>query len=280
MTPTAADLLRAAVPQLRRAGVQDAARDARLLLAHALCLSADRLTLHLTDQVSAGQQDSFQQLLHARLARQPISQIVGQRLFWGRAFRVTPDVLDPRPETETLVAAALQAPFATLLDLGTGSGAILLSLLAERQTSTGTGTDRSLPALDVARVNAQNLGVASRAAFLASDWFQKVAGRVDLIVSNPPYISEQEMADLAPEVRDHEPRIALTPGGDGLDAYRAIAAGAVAHLLPGGRILVEIGPTQGAAVCDLFRAGGLRDLEVLPDLDGRDRVVGARAPGP
>lgn len=277
MMPTAADLLRAAVPQLRAAGVEDAARDARLLLAHALNVPSDRLTLSLMDVVDAGQADRFHQLLRARLARQPVSQIIGQRLFWGRAFRVTPDVLDPRPETETLVAAALQDPFATVLDLGTGSGAILLSLLAERQNATGTGTDTSLAALEVARANAETLGLASRAAFLASDWFQRITGRADLIVSNPPYIAAHEMADLAPEVRDHEPLMALTPGGDGLDAYRAIAAGVWAHLTPGGRILVEIGPTQGSAVSALFRAAGLTGITVLPDLDGRDRVVAARA---
>ena len=192
---------------------------------------------------------------------------------------VTPDVLDPRPETETLVAAALEQPFARLLDLGTGSGCILISLLADRPSAQGVGTDLSDAALEVARRNAGQLGVAERVRFLRSDWFGGVQGRFDLIVSNPPYIAEDEMAALAPEVRDWEPRAALTPGGDGLAAYRAIAQGAGARLMAGGRLILEIGPTQGAAVTALLRAAGFDCVEIRPDLDGRDRVVIAARSG-
>lgn len=273
-------LLAAAVPMLRAAGVPDPVRDARLLAAHALGLAPDRLTLHLDDQPNPAQRARLEQALRARAARQPVSQIIGGRWFWGRWFRVTPDVLDPRPETETLVAAALEEPFAHVLDLGTGSGAILLSLLAERPAAQGLGVDVSVPALGVAAQNAAALGLEGRVTLRRSDWFSDVAGHFDLIVANPPYIGADEMPGLAPETRDWEPHLALTPGGDGLDAYRRIAAGVVAHLVPGGRLLLEIGPTQAAAVGVLLADAGLDDVRTLRDLDGRARVVGARlSPG-
>mgnify|MGYP005750378121 CR=1 FL=1 len=269
--------LRAAADRLSAAGVSDAMRDARLLLAHALGIGSDRLTLHLRDAPQAEPLARFQALVAARAARAPLSHLTGQRLFWGRPFRVTPDVLDPRPETETLVALALAEPFARVLDLGTGSGAILLSLLADRPTATGTGADVSAAALAVARGNAQALGVAARADFVLSDWCAQISGAYDLIVSNPPYIALSEMAALSPEVREHEPHLALTDGGDGLAAYRAIAAQAPAHLAPGGRLLVEIGASQGQAVAAILVSAGLSDVTIHPDLDGRDRVVAARA---
>lgn len=275
---TAAEALRAAVPRLRDAGVDDPARDARVLLAHAMGLPPDRLTLHLPDALDPAQEAAFHAAIAARAARRPVAQITGERLFWGRAFRVTPDTLDPRPETERLVEEALSRPFVRMLDLGTGTGCILISCLLGMKMATGLGTDLSAPALKVAEANAARHGL-TRARFQQGDWFQGIPGRFDLIVSNPPYIAQGEMAGLAPEVRDWEPRGALTPGGDGLDAYRAIARGAPARLMPGGRLLLEIGPTQGAAVSALLAAQGLTAIRVLPDLDGRDRVVAAVAPG-
>ncbi len=276
--PTAAEALRAAIPVLAAAGIEDAPRDARLLLAHAMGIAPDRLTLHLPDPLDPAAAARLAAALAARAARQPVAQITGRRLFWGRPFQVTRATLDPRPETETLVAAALEQPFARVLDLGTGTGCILVTLLAERPAATGTGLDLSPAALAVAKANAAALGVADRARFALSDWFAAAEGRHDLIVANPPYIAAAEMADLAPEVRDWEPHLALTPGGDGLAAYRAIAAGAGAHLMPGGRLLLEIGPTQGAAVAGLLHAAGLVDVAIRKDLDGRDRVLAARAP--
>lgn len=266
---------RAAVARLAAAGVEDPLRDARLLLAEAAGLAAGRLSLHLADPLTPEAALRFEAAVAARESRRPVSQILGRRLFWGREFRVTPAVLDPRPETEILVAAALAEPFSRVLDLGTGSGAILLSLLADRPGARGLGVDLSPAALEVARGNAAALGVA--AGFAPSDWFGAVRGRFDLIVSNPPYIAEAEMPGLAPEVL-FEPRLALTPGGDGLDAYRAIAAGARRHLAPGGRLLVEIGPTQADAVAALMVRAGLTEVRTLHDMDGRDRIVGARAP--
>jgi release factor glutamine methyltransferase len=272
-------LIGPAVAALRRAGVDSPETDARRLLAFAMNLAPDRLTLHLNDAVDTFAIARFTLAMDERLARRPVAQITGQRQFWGRSFQVSDAVLDPRPETETLVAEALRGSFTRVLDLGTGSGCILLSLLAERSMATGVGVDISLSALDVARGNAAALGLAGRAAFVNADWFGGLYGRFDLIVSNPPYIAEAEMADLAPEVRDYEPRIALTPGGDGLGAYRSIAAGALAYLSAGGRILLEIGPTQEREVAGLLAAQGLVDICILPDLDGRDRVVAARAAG-
>ena len=278
MTATVAAALRAATAQLTQVGIVAAAGDARHLVAHAIGLDPDRLTLHLSDQLNASAQARLEAALAARARHQPVSQIIGSRLFWGRRFRVTRDVLDPRPETECLIAAALAQPFARVLDLGTGSGAILLTLLVERPDASGLGTDLSPKALAVALGNAQALGLTARASFARADWLDGVQEQFDLIVANPPYIAAAEMAGLAPEVRVWEPHLALTPGGDGLGAYRTIAAGAPAHLAPGGVLLLEIGPTQAAAVTALLTAAGLRCGPTLPDLDGRDRVVVARLP--
>lgn len=294
--------LRAAVARLRAAGVEDAGRDARLLLARAMGIAPDRLLMHLKDPLAEPAFRVLDDLVAARVARQPMAQILGERLFWGRAFRVTRDTLDPRPDTETLIAAALEAPFTRLLDLGTGTGCIAVTLLAERPAARGMATDLSAAALAVAAENAARHGVADRLDLAQGPWWQPVADRdldrggeggadggpdggadggadrFDLIVSNPPYIAAEEMPGLAPEVRDWEPALALTPGGDGLDAYRAILAGISAHLAPGGRVLFEIGASQGPAVLALMRAAGLENPLLRPDLEGRDRVVLARAP--
>lgn len=269
-------LLAQAAAELRAAGVPDPMRDARRLLAHALDAPTERLTLLLGDPVEAGAEARFRAAVARRVRREPVSQITGRRAFWGRDFRVSRAVLDPRPETETLVALALDAPFKRVLDIGTGSGCILATLLAERSGARGTGTDVSDEALEVAAENAARLGVAGRAEFRRTEWARDVAGPFDLIVSNPPYIAAAEMPDLSPEVREWEPRLALTDGGDGLTAYRAIADQAPALLGPGGRLIVEIGPTQGAQVAALFVEGGLEEVRLHHDLDGRDRCVSAR----
>ena len=274
---TGAEALRAALPRLQAAGVEGAARDLRLLLAFAIGIPPDRLTPVLADALSGAAAARFEAAVSARVSRQPVSQIVGGRLFWGRWFRVTPDVLDPRPETETLIAAALDGEFSRVLDLGTGSGAILITLLAERAGATGTGVDLSPKALSVATANAAALSVAGRATFLQSDWLSAVRGRFDLVVANPPYIAEAELPALSPEVRLWEPRLALTPGGDGLDACRSILRDVRSVLVPGGRILLETGASQGDAVAALCQTAGLQAVTVLQDMDGRDRVVSAFA---
>lgn len=265
--------------RLAEAGIEGGARDARLLMAHVLGLAPSRLTLVMPDAISEADEAAFDAAIARRVNREPVSHILGHREFYGRSFKVSSDVLDPRPETEILIAEALARPFNSVLDLGTGSGAILLTLLAEQILAKGLGTDLSEPALKVARENADALGLTGRARFQQANWWDGIDGEFELIVSNPPYIALSEMPSLAPELA-HEPRMALTDEADGLTAYRAIARGARTHLAPRGRLIAEIGPTQGAAVSELFLAQGLKGVRVIADLDGRDRVVRAQAPNP
>jgi release factor glutamine methyltransferase len=207
-----------------------------------------------------------------------VAQILGRRAFWGRDFAVSAAVLDPRPETETLIARALEGPApASLLDLGTGSGILLVTLLAEWPDAHGLGTDIDGAALAVASENAARHGVAGRAAFREADWTVGLEERFDLVVSNPPYIPAADVEGLSPEVRDWEPRHALTAGPTGLEAYGRIAAGLAAVLAPGGRALFEVGVGQGAAVAALLREAGFGAMAVHADLDGRDRVVSCGA---
>ena len=268
-----AALLREAARRLDAACVPDAAGDARALLRWASGLSAASFGISLNDPPGAEEAARFAGAVAQRAARRPVSQIIGRREFWGRDFIVTPDVLDPRPETETLIAAALEGPASRILDLGTGSGCILLTVLAERPRATGVGVDASAPALAVAARNAAALGLDARADLRKGNWCAGLAGRFDLILSNPPYIAEEEIADLSPEVREHEPRLALTPGGDGLDPYRRIAPEMAFCLRRKGRALFEIGPTQAEAVTGIFGAFGWPAPIIHKDMDGRDRCL-------
>ncbi|KRS17867.1 peptide chain release factor N(5)-glutamine methyltransferase [Roseovarius indicus] len=274
MSRTVGDGLSELRGKLAAAGIESSAREARRIMAAALGVAPDRVSLMQTDPLPHAAEDRLSGMAARRCAREPLAHILGLRAFYRHEFRVTRHVLDPRPETEVLVEAGLGAPFERVLDLGTGTGCILLSLLAARPGAEGTGTDISEEALAVARENAQGLGVADRCNLLKSDWFSAVEGQFDLIVSNPPYIAAWEMDTLEPELR-YEPRGALTDEGDGLTAYRAIAAGAMAHLGPGGRLLLEIGWRQGPDVSEILRAAGFDSLRILSDLDGRDRVVSA-----
>ncbi|WP_290560874.1 peptide chain release factor N(5)-glutamine methyltransferase [Aestuariivita sp.] len=273
---TAAEAMVAATARLRAAGVRDPARDARVLLAHAARIEAARVTLIAPEDLEPEIEERFDQLISLRAVRVPVSHLLGERDFYGRRFKISRDVLDPRPETETLIEAALTQNFSDVLDLGTGSGAILVTLLAENPQATGLGVDLSEAACLQASANAVLHRVDGRADIRQSDWFSAVTGRFDLIVSNPPYIAADEMSALEDEVRKHEPEMALTDGGDGLSAYRAIARGAPRHLTPGGRLMVEIGATQGASVARILSEAGLSGVQILPDLDRRDRVVTAR----
>lgn len=276
----AQDALFQGVQELKSAGISNAARDARKLMAWALEVDAARLTLVLGDDIPDDAFARFEKAIDKRTCYVPVSHITGTRAFYGRDFHVSCVVLDPRPETELLVDIAMHHPGTRFLDLGTGSGAIAVSLLAERPELSGQAFDISVDALEVAQINAETHGVADRLEFKQSNWFERARGRYDLIVSNPPYIATEEMQDLQPEVYEHEPHIALTPYpdayNDGLDSYRAITGQIYDFLMPGGMLAVEIGPTQGAVVRGMFVRFGLIEVKIYQDLDGRDRVVAGK----
>jgi release factor glutamine methyltransferase len=269
---------------LAQAGVDSPTIDARLLLEAAAPITrADILTdpHRALDAEASARLEAF---VARRERREPVSQILGRKGFWTLMLNVSQHVLAPRPETESILDIVLaQYPPGrafTVLDLGVGSGAILLSILAERPAAKGLGIDVSEEALAVAKDNAALLGLASRAAFLRTDWAAGLdEASFDLVVSNPPYIPTADIETLAPEVRDHEPRLALDGGPDGLDAYRELAPQIMRVLRPGGRFAVEIGPEQAVDVQGLFAAAGAAELEVHKDLATRERVVaGARKP--
>lgn len=276
---TAAEAMVAATARLRAAGIPDPARDARLLLAHAASVDAARITLIAPEDIAPDIAERYENLVALRAVRVPVSQLIGAREFYGRRFEISQDVLDPRPETETLIEAALAEPFDTVLDLGVGSGCILVTLLAERLSAQGVGVDVSPAACLQASANAVLHDVADRAEVLASDWFETVEGRFDLIVSNPPYLARDEMLTVQPEVMQHEPRAALTDEADGLRAFRVIAEQAQGYLNAQGRVMVEFGWKQRDDVREIFSDQGWGEIAILPDLAGRDRVLCAAKPG-
>ena len=266
------------------AGLEEAALDARVLLCDALAIEPAALAAH--PERPLGEAGATRLAAHAarRLAREPVSRILGHREFWGMAFEVSPDTLVPRPDSETVVEAALRhvghrsRPW-RVLDLGTGTGCLLLALLSELPHASGIGIDRSEGALAVARRNASRHGLAGRAAFVASDWAAALSDSAfDLLVANPPYIASDAIAELAPEVQGYEPRAALDGGADGLCAYRAILADA-GRLLAGGALAVlEIGFDQAEAVPRLAQEAGLDCMEVAHDLGGNPRAVALKRP--
>jgi len=274
----------AAARLLREARIAAPELDARLLLCHATGLSHEAYVAAFNDALAPAAAAQFGTYVERRLAGEPVSRIIGVREFYGRSFLIDASTLDPRADTETLVEAALgmvdrEAPL-SILDLGTGSGCILITLLAELPQANGVGLDASLPALELARANAQILGVGDRAAFLASDWLDAVEASFDVVVANPPYLSATDMAGLSPEVHGHDPRPALDGGPDGLSAYRRIVPGLRKALRPGGFALFEIGADQAEAVWRLLAEAGLdvgEQEHLWRDLGGRPRVVGARS---
>lgn len=273
---TVFEMVANAAQSLRAAGIDSAARDARALVAHALGVAANRIVLLGSDPIDLKAQERLAGYLERRLRHEPVSKITGWRQFWGRDFHISKAVLDPRPETETVIVEALKHPAATVLDLGTGSGILAVTLMAEWPKAQALATDISPAALAVAGKNAARYDIGDRLSFAQSNWFEGVQGEFDLIVANPPYIAMEEMAGLDRDVRDFDPHIALTPGGDGLDPYRVIAAAVGRHLSPDGRLIVEIGHQQAADVLQIFQDAGLSSLCCHPDLAGRDRVISAR----
>lgn len=278
MTANVGAALQAAARRLHAAGIESARLDARLLMGETLQFDDALIVAHPERGLTPTERERFHDLVDRRCGREPIAQLLGRREFWGLTFRVTADTLDPRPDSETLVEAALgeaadrDTPL-RILDLGTGTGCLLLALLHERPGATGLGIDCSEPALAVARANAAALGLDGRAAFRSGNWATGLTESFDLVVSNPPYIPSAEIAGLMPEVARHEPRRALDGGADGMAAYRAIADGIGGVLHTQGSLVVEVGADQSQPVAALFVAAGLSCRGIRPDLSGHARCL-------
>jgi release factor glutamine methyltransferase len=268
--------------RLEAAGIEAPVIDARLLLEAAAGASRADILTDPHRALTAEQSAALDSFLARREAREPVSHILGRKGFWTVELKVTRDVLTPRPDTETLVDALLkslpaEAPM-RILDLGSGSGAILLALLAERPAWSGVGVDISPEALEVARENAARLKLEDRASFVHASWTDGQGDQAfDAVAANPPYIPSADIAGLEPEVSLHEPRLALDGGADGLDAYRLLASQVLRVLKPGGVFALEIGHDQGQAVEALMTAAGAGYSRVISDLGQRDRVVIGRS---
>ena len=285
---TIASARRALAQSFRRLGLATPELDARLLIAHALGLDHAGLISQSARALSAQESAAIAEVAARRRAREPVARIIGVKEFWGLEFKLNSATLVPRPETETVVEAALNAldrgrgresPL-RIADLGTGSGALLLALLSELPAAFGVGTDLSVRALDCARANATALALSERAGFTACNFADALAGPFDLIVANPPYVTHDEISTLAPEVRLFDPALALDGGRDGLDAYRTITGKARGLLAPDGLLVLELGIGQEAAVEGMMSGNGLNSLgPARRDLSGVSRaLLGAPAP--
>jgi release factor glutamine methyltransferase len=264
---------------LAQAGIETPKRDARVLLLEAAGIDHAALLRDPDAPLGEDAAARLQAFVERRLQREPVSRILGRREFWGLTLTVTPDVLDPRADTETLVAAALdelrgrREESLRLLDLGTGSGALLCACLSEFPRGFGIGVDRSEAACRIARENLIRCGFAGRGAIVCGDWGAALAGGFDLVVSNPPYIASGTIEGLAPEVRGHDPRPALDGGADGLAAYRAIAADLGRLCAPGGLAILEIGFDAAESVTTLFRQAGWSSISLKRDLENQPRAL-------
>ena len=278
-------LLRDAAVALTAAGIDNVRFEARLLLAHAAGVTIEWLIAHGGDAAPSAVAQTLRDLIARRIRREPMAYILGEREFWGLPFKVSPAVLVPRPDSETLIEAALAlmpgrtAPW-RIADLGVGSGCLLLTLLREFPNARGVGMDASAAALAVTQANAEALGVAARLRLVEGDWRQpdwaeRLGGPFDLLVSNPPYIETAAIAGLMPDVARFEPHLALDGGPDGLVAYRAIAGAAARLVVPGGQVLIEAGEGQVPEISALLLTAGLRPGHPWKDLGGIDRIVPA-----
>ncbi|MFN7451761.1 MAG: peptide chain release factor N(5)-glutamine methyltransferase [Alphaproteobacteria bacterium] len=277
---TIATTIHNATQRLAAIGIDTASLDARLLVAHALKLTREEMLSREGHVLTDHERASVEALIVRREAREPVSQILGKRGFWRDEFLVTKDVLTPRPESETMIEALLtlrpeRDRDYQMLDLGTGSGCLLLSALREYPKSYGTGVDESEAALNVARANAQALGLDTRAQFIKSDWCMALTKnfRADIVLANPPYIPAGEIATLAPEVRQYDPMRALHGGEDGLQCYRKIFSQLSLYLSPHALILLEVGAGQATEVAEIGRASGMKLSSIVPDLAGFARIV-------
>jgi release factor glutamine methyltransferase len=264
--------------RLGAAGIDSARLDARLLLASATGKTAEQIVAHPEQALSSREADAFAALIERRVGREPVAQLVGHREFWSLDFATTRDTLTPRPDTETIIETALglfpdRGARLRVLDLGTGTGCLLVALLNEYRAATGVGSDASAAAADVARRNVAAHALQDRAAIKVGNWDDAIDGRFDLIVSNPPYIATAELARLEPEVAQFEPHLALDGGADGLDAYRALAPRVANRLAEGGFAVLEIGLGQASDAADLCVSAGLQVHGRACDLAGRERCV-------
>ena len=283
-TSTVASELRRAAAALTAAGVESPRLEARLLLRHVLGVTMETLVGYPERSVGEYERTALRPLVARRAAREPLAYILGQREFWSLSFRLTPETLIPRPDSETLIDAALarigkpDRPL-RILDLGTGSGCLLLSLLSELPDAWGVGVDLSAAALDVACGNARVLGLADRASWVHGNWSDAICGDFDVIVSNPPYVAQAELTRLAPEVAQFEPRLALDGGSDGLECLRAIIPGLSELGNADSVFLLEIGVDQAEPVSALLLDHGLQRIETVADLSGVPRCLVARTSG-
>ncbi|MBT5187515.1 MAG: peptide chain release factor N(5)-glutamine methyltransferase [Kordiimonadaceae bacterium] len=268
------------VCQLKEVQIEEAALDAQLLITHVLEINPVDYAIEGDLLIDDKSLTEIQRLVDLRLSRMPMSQIFGDKEFWSLNFKVTKDTLTPRPDSETLIEACLKEinnPKAKLriLDMGTGTGCLLLTLLSEFPNAKGLGTDISEKALSVAKENAKNLSLLKRADFQISNWTKNLADqdKFDIIISNPPYIGLVEKESLSPEVRDHEPDTALFSGPEGLNDYRLIADQVFTHLKPDGLIIIEVGHTQADNVKEIFISSGFNNITVYKDLGHRNRCL-------
>jgi release factor glutamine methyltransferase len=279
MPPTIGETVNALTARFADAGLDSPRLDARILTAHVLGTDTAKLFVNSAEPFPADRLAPLHQVRDRHLAHEPVSRILGVREFWGLTFELTGATLDPRPDTETLVEQALRLRHpghaARILDLGTGTGCILLSILSGWPEATGVGVDLAPVAVATASRNAERLGLSARAQFQQGSWADGVAGPFDVIVSNPPYISDTEMATLSPEVRDFDPELALRAGDDGLAAYRAIAPQLKPLLAPDGTVLLEVGMGQAESVAEILAAHELPRAAFYRDLAGIARVVAA-----
>jgi len=262
--------------KLSESGIEGAARDARILTAYALQIPISELSLKINEQVSGEMTSKLEKLILRRTHREPISKILGRREFWGRTFSINENVLDPRGDTETLIEFVIEKPVKSVLELGTGSGAIAITLACEWKEVHVTAIDISKEALSLAKSNAEKFNVQNKIDFFKSDWFEAVKGSFDLIISNPPYIGLIEKDEISTEVIKYDPEISLFAGRDGLDAYRRIIPSLPKFLNPDGFVALETGASQSNQVRNMMNAVGFIDVKIVKDLSGKDRLVAAK----
>lgn len=284
---TLGTLMQGAVDDLRRAGCENPRLDARLLLCAATGFEASRIMAWPEQEVDPDTGAKFLAMIERRKLREPVSRILGSRDFWRHSFLISPDTLDPRPDSETLVEWAIDilanVPAPRIIDFGTGTGCLLLSILDDIANSSGIGVDLSPGAVEIATRNAAALGLSDQSRFVVSNWDRDLTAKdisdgFDAVISNPPYIAMDEMTGLDAEVRDHDPHLALTDGADGLTAYRKLSTVSFSLLRSGGFAIFEIGRGQEDAVADMLCQAGYQNVECRKDLGGIVRCVGGRKP--